>query len=135
MSSKPRGAVSELFGLLKPFWPLVTLSIALGMIGGLSVTALLATINTALHSQSGLTQNVVLLFAGLCLLALTSSIFSDIGTNYVGQHIIQQIDFWVIIMIILKIGRIAIEVIIESAADFRLHQLQVRHSMIWQQIS
>ena len=91
MSSKPRGAVSELFGLLKPFWPLVTLSIALGMIGGLSVTALLATINTALHSQSGLTQNVVLLFAGLCLLALTSSIFSDIGTNYVGQHIIAKL--------------------------------------------
>lgn len=91
MSSKPRGAVSELFGLLKPFWPLVTLSIALGMVGGLSVTALLATINTALHSQSGLTQNVVLLFAGLCLLALTSSIFSDIGTNYVGQHIIAKL--------------------------------------------
>lgn len=91
MSIKPRGAVSELFGLLKPFWPLVTLSIALGMIGGLSVTALLATINTALHSQSGLTQNVVLLFAGLCLLALTSSIFSDIGTNYVGQHIIAKL--------------------------------------------
>ena len=91
MSSKPRGAVSELFGLLKPFWPLVTLSIALGMVGGLSVTALLATINTALHSPSGLTQNVVLLFAGLCLLALTSSIFSDIGTNYVGQHIIAKL--------------------------------------------
>ncbi|QJI29768.1 cyclic peptide export ABC transporter [Pseudomonas sp. ADAK18] len=91
MSSKPRGAVSELFGLLKPFWPLVTLSIALGMVGGLSVTALLATINNALHSDSGLTQAVVVLFAGLCLLALASSIFSDIGTNYVGQHIIAKL--------------------------------------------
>ncbi|MFC6337895.1 cyclic peptide export ABC transporter [Pseudomonas sp. CCM 7891] len=91
MSSKPRGAVSELFGLLKPFWPLVALSIALGMVGGLSVTALLATINNALHSDAGLTQAVVLLFAGLCLLALASSIFSDIGTNYVGQHIIAKL--------------------------------------------
>ena len=91
MTRKPRGAVRELFGLLKPFWPLVTVSIALGMVGGLSVTALLATINSALHSDSGLTQGVVLGFAGLCVLALFSSIFSDIGTNYVGQHIIARL--------------------------------------------
>ncbi|MBK5542598.1 cyclic peptide export ABC transporter [Pseudomonas sp. TH05] len=91
MTSKPRGAISELFGLLKPFWPLVSVSIALGMVGGLSVTALLATINSALHNEGGLTQGVVLGFAGLCLLALLSSICSDIGTNYVGQHIIAKL--------------------------------------------
>lgn len=88
MTPQPRGAVRELFGLLKPFWPLVTVSIVLGMIGGLSVTALLATINSSLHSDAGLTQGVVLGFAGLCLLALFSSILSDMGTNYVGQHVI-----------------------------------------------
>ncbi|CAG8871180.1 ABC transporter ATP-binding/permease protein YojI [Pseudomonas fluorescens] len=87
-STKPRGAIRELFSLLKPFWPLVTTSIVLGMIGGLSVTVLLATINKALHSEAGLTQGVVLGFAGLCVLALLSSICSDIGTNYVGQKII-----------------------------------------------
>ena len=91
MTSKPRGAISELFGLLKPFWPLVTLSIGLGMLGGLSVTALLATINTALHNESGLTQGLVLGFAGLCLMALLSTILSDIGSNYVGQHIIAKL--------------------------------------------
>ena len=91
MTSKPRGAISELFGLLKPFWPLVTLSIGLGMLGGLSVTALLATINSALHNESGLTQGLVLGFAGLCLMALLSTILSDIGSNYVGQHIIARL--------------------------------------------
>lgn len=91
MTSKPRGAISELFGLLKPFWPLVSLSIGLGMLGGLSVTALLATINSALHNESGLTQGLVLGFAGLCLMALLSTILSDIGSNYVGQHIIARL--------------------------------------------
>lgn len=91
MTSKPRGAISELFGLLKPFWPLVSLSIGLGMLGGLSVTALLATINSALHNESGLTQGLVLGFAGLCLMALLSTILSDMGSNYVGQHIIAKL--------------------------------------------
>ncbi|KIU47926.1 cyclic peptide transporter [Pseudomonas putida] len=91
MTSKPRGAISELFGLLKPFWPLVSLSIGLGMLGGLSVTALLATINSALHNESDLTQGLVLGFAGLCLMALLSTILSDIGSNYVGQHIIARL--------------------------------------------
>jgi len=82
------GVLRELFILLKPFRLIVSLSIVLGMIGGLSVTVLLATINSALHAESGLTQQVVALFAGLCVLALISSICSDIGSNYVGQHII-----------------------------------------------
>lgn len=88
MSTKPRGAIRELFTLLKPFWPLVTLSIMLGMAGGLSVTVLLATINKALHSDAGLTQGVVFGFAGLCVLALVCTVCSDIGTNHVGQRII-----------------------------------------------
>lgn len=77
--------------LLKPFWPIVTLSIFLGMIGGLSVTTLLATINGALHAEGDLGHNLILGFAGLCLLALVSTILSDIGTNYVGQHIIARL--------------------------------------------
>ena len=66
------GVLRELFILLKPFRLIVSLSIVLGMIGGLSVTVLLATINSALHADSGLTQQVVALFAGLCVLALIS---------------------------------------------------------------
>ncbi|WP_060481511.1 cyclic peptide export ABC transporter [Pseudomonas sp. NBRC 111119] len=88
MTQPPRGAIAELLALLKPFRFIVIIAIALGMVGGLSVTVLLATINNALHAEAGLTQGVVALFAGLCLLALVSQICSDIGTNYVGQHII-----------------------------------------------
>lgn len=91
MTTPSRSALSELFSLLKPFWPVVTISIVLGMLGGLSVTTLLATINQALNAQGELTQGLVWGFAGLCLLALLSSIFSDIGTNYVGQHIIAKL--------------------------------------------
>ena len=85
------GVLRELFTLLKPFRLIVSLSVLLGMIGGLSVTVLLATINSALHAESGLTSQVVALFAGLCVLALISSICSDIGSNYVGQHIIARL--------------------------------------------
>ncbi|MGV2837254.1 cyclic peptide transporter, partial [Pseudomonas shirazensis] len=73
---RSRSAFADLLRLLKPFWPLVTVSIVLGMVGGLSITVLLATINNALNSEAGLTGNVVAAFAGLCLLALCCSILS-----------------------------------------------------------
>ncbi|MGE7955440.1 cyclic peptide export ABC transporter [Pseudomonas sp. NPDC089530] len=88
MTDPKRGAFHGLLALLRPFRTTVVISVALGMVGGLAITLLLATINNALHSQTGMTQGVVLTFAALCLLALTSSIVSDIGTNYVGQRII-----------------------------------------------
>ncbi|SEM29109.1 putative ATP-binding cassette transporter [Pseudomonas sp. NFIX51] len=88
MTDPKRGAFHGLLALLRPFRTTVVISVALGMVGGLAITLLLATINNALHSATGMTQGVVLTFAALCLLALTSSIVSDIGTNYVGQRII-----------------------------------------------
>ncbi|AZD93877.1 MULTISPECIES: cyclic peptide export ABC transporter [Pseudomonas] len=88
MTDPKRGAFHGLLALLRPFRTTVVISVALGMVGGLAITLLLATINNALHSATGMTQGVVLTFATLCLLALTSSIVSDIGTNYVGQRII-----------------------------------------------
>lgn len=91
MSQPARGAIHELFTLLKPFKVIVALSIVLGMVGGLSVTVLLATINNALHADSSPSSSVIALFAGLCLLALVSSICSDIGTNFVGQNIIAKL--------------------------------------------
>ncbi|MCQ2996657.1 cyclic peptide export ABC transporter [Pseudomonas syringae] len=115
MSSQPRSALHELFGLLKPFWPLVTLSTVLGIVGGLSVTALLATINSALHSDAGLTQGVVLGFAGLCLLALFSSICSDMGTNYVGQHIIATLRR--------ELGEKVLSAPIDQIERYRSHRL------------
>lgn len=50
MTSKSRGAFSEVLGLLRPFRVIVVVSIMLGMLGGLSITALLATINDALNA-------------------------------------------------------------------------------------
>ena len=91
MTRKPLSAIGELFILLKPFWPIVALSIALGILGGFSVTVLLATINRALNSENGLTQGVMLAFAGLCLLSLVSAIISDMSSNAVGQKIIAQL--------------------------------------------
>ena len=88
MTDPKRGAFNGLLALLRPFRTIVTVSVALGMAGGLAITLLLATINNALHSAAGMTQGVILTFAALCVLALVSSIISDIGTNYVGQRII-----------------------------------------------
>ncbi|MGF6097389.1 cyclic peptide export ABC transporter [Pseudomonas sp. 18175] len=115
MNHPPRGALHELFVLLKPFRFIVSLSILLGMVGGLSVTVLLATINSALHSEDGLTQGVVLLFAGLCLLALFSSICSDIGTNYVGQHIIAKLRK--------ELGEKVLSAPMEQIERYRSHRL------------
>ena len=39
------------------------------------------------HGETGL----LLGFAGLCLMALLGSVVSDIGTNYVGQHVIARL--------------------------------------------
>ncbi|MDD0977471.1 cyclic peptide export ABC transporter [Pseudomonas fontis] len=115
MTKQPRGALSELFALLKPFWPIVAVSVLLGMVGGLSVTALLAITNNALHAESGLTQAVVGAFAGLCLLALLSSICSDIGTNYVGQHIIAKLRK--------ELGEKVLSAPIEQIERYRSHRL------------
>ncbi|WP_109511488.1 cyclic peptide export ABC transporter [Pseudomonas ovata] len=115
MSKPTRGATRELLTLLKPFWPIVTLCIVLGMAGGLSITILLATINGVLHSDSGMTQGVVLGFAGLCLLALVSSILADIGTNHVGQHIIAKLRK--------ELGEKVLCAPIEQIERYRTHRL------------
>ena len=115
MSKPTRGVINELFSLLKPFRLIVIGSILLGMVGGLSVTALLATINNALHSDSGLSNAVVGAFAGLCLLALASSICSDIGTNYVGQHIIAKLRK--------ELGEKVLSAPIEQIERYRSHRL------------
>lgn len=115
MTQPTRGAFGELLLLLKPFWLLVTVSTVLGMLGGLSITTLLALINQALHSTEGLSQGVVLAFAGLCLLALLSSILSDIGTNHVGQHIIAKLRK--------ELGEKVLSAPIEQIERYRSHRL------------
>ncbi|MBA1194304.1 cyclic peptide export ABC transporter [Pseudomonas entomophila] len=115
MSASTPGALRELMGLLKPFRLIVGVSIVLGMLGGLSVTVLLATINTALHADSELSRGLVLGFVGLCVLALVSTILSDIGTNYVGQHIIARLRK--------TLGEKVLAAPIEQIERYRSHRL------------
>lgn len=91
MSAPARSTLHELTQVLRPFWPLLLVSTVLGILGGLSITGLLATINHALHAEGGASRGVLLGFAGLCLMALLGSVISDIGTNYVGQHVIARL--------------------------------------------
>jgi len=91
MSAPARSTLHELTQILRPFWPLLLVSTVLGILGGLSITGLLATINHALHAEGGASRGVLLGFAGLCVMALLGSVISDIGTNYVGQHVIARL--------------------------------------------
>ncbi|BAQ82053.1 cyclic peptide export ABC transporter [Pseudomonas sp. St29] len=115
MTDPKRGASSGLLALLRPFRTTVVISVALGMTGGLAITLLLATINNALHSPTGMSQAVILTFAALCLLALTSSIVSDIGTNYVGQRIIAALRK--------DLGEKVLSAPIEQIERYRSHRL------------
>jgi len=81
----------ELLTILRPLLPTLAISILLGVVGGLSVTALLARINALMHSEQAIGGAVMLGFAGLCALALGCAIASNIGTNYVGQHVIARL--------------------------------------------
>ncbi|OLU26320.1 cyclic peptide transporter [Pseudomonas sp. PA15(2017)] len=115
MSQPEKGPLYELFILLRPFKFIVAGSIVLGMVGGLSITLLLATINSALHSENGLGQGLVWGFAGLCLLALSCSILSDIGTNRVGQSIIAALRK--------ELGEKVLSAPIEQIERYRSHRL------------
>lgn len=88
MTSASPSALRQLSRLLRPYRTTVTLCVVLGALGGLSVTAMLAAINHGLNSPEGFDGAMLLAFGGLCLLTLTGSIVSDIGTNSIGQRII-----------------------------------------------
>ncbi|CAD5108450.1 cyclic peptide export ABC transporter [Zestomonas carbonaria] len=88
MTPNAESLAHETLTILKPFWPQVVLSAFLGIAGGLSVTALLATINTAMNAEGGPSTRLALLFAGLCVLTLACSTLSNLLTNYVGQRVV-----------------------------------------------
>ncbi|UXJ55674.1 cyclic peptide export ABC transporter [Pseudomonas citronellolis] len=115
MTQPKPGALRELLVRLRPFRVLMTAAIVLGMLGGLAITLLLALINDALHASGGLSQGMLAGFAALCLLALGSSIASDIGTNYVGQHVIASLRK--------TLGEKVLLAPIEQIERFRSHRL------------
>ncbi|UUQ65880.1 cyclic peptide export ABC transporter [Pseudomonas fuscovaginae UPB0736] len=91
MPLQAQSLAQETLRILKPFWLLVVLSAALGVVSGLSVTALLATINDAMNADGGPGTRIALLFGGLCLLTLACSTVSNLLTNYVGQRVVARL--------------------------------------------
>ncbi|MFI8558886.1 cyclic peptide export ABC transporter [Pseudomonas putida] len=115
MSMHPRSSFIELLRLIKPMRGVLMISIVLGILGGLSITGLLATINASLHSDSAGNLGLLLAFGGLCVMALMGSILSDIGTNYVGQHVIARLR--------IELGRRILSAPIDQLESYRSHKL------------
>ncbi|HBO1593348.1 TPA: cyclic peptide transporter, partial [Pseudomonas aeruginosa] len=115
MSATPRSATRELLSILKPFWPALSLSIGLGIVGGLAITALLTSINRVLNAEGGMTSGMMLAFSAICALALLSSILSNIGTNYVGQKVIARLRK--------TLGGRVLSAPIEQLERYRTHRL------------
>lgn len=91
MTLKTESLARETLRILKPYWWLVVLSTVLGMVSGLSVTGLLATINNAMARDGGPGIDSALLFAGLCLLTLACSTGSSLLSNRVGQRVVANL--------------------------------------------
>ncbi|MHC6226522.1 cyclic peptide export ABC transporter [Pseudomonas sp. X10] len=115
MTAAPPSAIRELLTLLKPYRLIVLSSILLGVLGGLCVTALLATVNQGLHDPAGMGKGVVLAFIGLVAMALLSTILADIGTNFVGQKIIAKLRK--------DLGAKVLAAPIEQIERYRTHRL------------
>ena len=91
MTLKTESLARETLRILKPYWWLVVLSTVLGIVSGLSVTGLLATINRAMTQTGGPGVDTALLFAGLCLLTLACSTGSSLLSNRVGQRVVANL--------------------------------------------
>ncbi|NNJ14535.1 cyclic peptide export ABC transporter [Pseudomonas putida CSV86] len=91
MTLKTESLARETLRILKPYWWLVVLSTVLGIVSGLSVTGLLATINRAMTQDGGPGLDVALLFAGLCVLTLACSNGSSLLSNRVGQRVVANL--------------------------------------------
>ncbi|RRV07246.1 cyclic peptide export ABC transporter [Pseudomonas sp. v388] len=91
MTFTSQSLARETLRILKPFRWLVALSTVLGIVSGLSVTALLATINQAMNIEGGPTARMAWLFAALCVLTLACSTLSSLATNYVGQRVVANL--------------------------------------------
>ena len=66
--------------LLRPIWPLVAVSSAIGALSGLATATVLAKVNTAIHAEGGLSENFIPVFFGLVLLGVGGSLLSGLGS-------------------------------------------------------
>ncbi len=91
MNQHKQSLARETLTLLKPFRLLVIAAAIMGIISGLSITALLSIINEAISASNGPDQFLVSQFAGLCLLILTCTTLSNLFINYVGQNVVLRL--------------------------------------------
>ncbi len=91
MTVSANSLARETWRILEPFRLAVVASVAMGIVSGLGVTALLATVNRAMNQAGGPTAWVALEFAGLCLLTLGCSTGSRLLTNHVGQYVVRNL--------------------------------------------
>lgn len=89
MSASARSLSSEVLRILKPHLPLVVVSTLLGVLNGLSVTALLALINQTLTSEVP-PDRLLPRFSALCLAIWLCSLISTIAAARVGQMVLAQ---------------------------------------------
>ena len=88
---KARGIWTHIVRLLRPEAPMIALAVVLGAISGFAMAALLATVNQALHSDAEAIVELLIVFAGLCIVALVGNIVSDISNNVIGQGVIARL--------------------------------------------
>ena len=115
MPNRTHSLLRETLTILKPFRLLVGVSTLLGVIGGLGVTALLATMNEAMNMTNGPDKSLALTFAGLCFLVLSCITLSNLFINYVGQHVVLQLRQ--------RLAKQVLAAPIEQLERFRSHRL------------
>lgn len=91
MTATPQNLPRETLRILKPYLALVIGSALLGVVSGLGITTLLATINAAMTGAVAADRHLALKFAGLCTLIVSGSLFSSFTTGYVGQRVLAQL--------------------------------------------
>ncbi|OEC94331.1 cyclic peptide export ABC transporter [Rhizobium sp. YK2] len=79
------------FRLLRPFWLLVALATAIGIIGGLATAWLLASINSALQQNDDVSLDLIARLAGLCALSVAATAISGTANSVIGQKIIAEL--------------------------------------------
>lgn len=115
MNTQQHSLVRETFALLNPFKLLVVTAAVMGIISGISITSLLATINEAISIEGGPDSDLVLKFAGLCCLVLTCTTLSNLAINYVGQHVVLHLRQ--------RLSKKIMTAPIEQLERFRSHRL------------
>ena len=101
---------------LRPYRLRLSLAMLAGIISGFAMTALLATIGTAIGPASAGLGHLVLAYCGAGLLAIVASVISDLGTNAVGQRLVADLRS--------GLSEQILHAPIDQLERYRLHRLQ-----------